>query len=133
MYWDPDELEYMQLDEFTAKREYYKVTCIGTCYKQDQDYFIIEEAVAKWPDKSVEYQYIMENVVIKQVIKPTAGEVRIHICGMLIRNDTERFESEQSWLQYLGKSELPETFLEQSIQWVNNQTIVCSAYYDHTD
>lgn len=27
MYWDKEELEFMQLDEFTAKREYYKVTC----------------------------------------------------------------------------------------------------------
>jgi len=26
MYWDEEELEYMQLDEFTAKRQYFKVT-----------------------------------------------------------------------------------------------------------
>jgi hypothetical protein len=49
MFWDPDELEFMQLDDFTSEREYYKVNCIGY-EKQDQDYFIVEEAVAKWPD-----------------------------------------------------------------------------------
>jgi hypothetical protein len=26
MYWDEEELEFMQLDEFTAKRRYFKVT-----------------------------------------------------------------------------------------------------------
>ena len=55
MYWDVDELEYMQLDEFTSKREYYKVNCTQAIEKQDQDYFIVEAAVSKWPDKSVEY------------------------------------------------------------------------------
>lgn len=132
MFWDPDELEFMQLDEFTSQREYYKVNCIGY-EKQDQDYFIVEEAVAKWPDQSVEYQYIMENVVVKQVIGCTVGQINIKVCGMLIRNNEERFESEQAWVNYLGKSKLPETFLEQSVQWVNNNMVVCSAYYDHTD
>ena len=27
MYWDSEELEFMQLDEFTAQRLYYKITC----------------------------------------------------------------------------------------------------------
>ena len=27
MYWDEEELEFMQLDDYTAKRKYFKVTC----------------------------------------------------------------------------------------------------------
>ena len=55
MYWDEEELEFMQLDEFTAKRQYFKVTVTQVVDKQDQDYFIIEESIAKWPDPKVEF------------------------------------------------------------------------------
>jgi len=65
MYWDEEELEFMQLDEYTAKRQYYKVTCTQVVDKQDQDYFIIEDSIAKWPDPKVEYQYMMDNFVLK--------------------------------------------------------------------
>lgn len=35
VYWDADELERMQLDEFTSRRQYIKVTCQKTSNKQD--------------------------------------------------------------------------------------------------
>jgi len=101
MFWDEEELEFMQLDDLTAKREYYKVTCTQCVDKQDQDYFIIEKDIARWPDPAVEYQYILENMVLKQVIKPVTGEVNINICGLMIRNGEHRFKSEDNWLAYL--------------------------------
>lgn len=111
MYWDEEELEFMQLDEYTAKRQYYKVTCTQVVDKQDQDYFIIEDCIAKWPDPKVEYQYIMENFVLKQIIKPVTGEVKISICGLMIRENEHRFASEENWVAYLRSHRVPEVFM----------------------
>lgn len=85
-FWDEQELIKMQMDEVHAAQEYYKVTITRSTDKQDQDYFRIECDVAKWPHPEVEYQYLMENLVLKQMRNPSNGETIIKICGLKIRN-----------------------------------------------
>ena len=80
----------MQLDEQTVKKEYIKVTCTKSIDKQDQDYFKIEREVARWP-KEVEYQYLMENLVLRQIVNATTGEININVVGLKIRNKESRF------------------------------------------
>lgn len=64
-FWDPVELEKMQLDEFTNRRQYIKVTITRSNDKQDQDYFRIDKRFARWPHPDCEYQFLMENLVLR--------------------------------------------------------------------
>ena len=55
----------MQLDDFTIKRSYMKVTCTKTVDKQDQDFFRVDQDICKMPAKEVEYQFFMNNICLK--------------------------------------------------------------------
>lgn len=85
-FWDEQELTKMQLDEHHAAQQYFKVTITKSIDKQDQDYFRIECDVSKWPHPDVEYQYLMENLVLKQMRNPSTGDTIIKTCGLKIRN-----------------------------------------------
>ena len=60
------------------------MTC--TVDKQDQDNFRIECDFAHWPHPDVEYQYLMENFVLKQKKNAATGGINIKISGLKIRN-----------------------------------------------
>lgn len=49
----------------------------------------------RWPSKEVEYQYLMENIFLKQI--KNKSEVKISIVGLNIRNDERRFFSDEAW------------------------------------
>lgn len=90
-YWDEGELEKMQLDEINSKKTYLKVTCSRTIDKQDQDYFKIEESTCRFAHPDVEYQYLMENLILRQVRNQNTGEININVVGLKIRNNESRF------------------------------------------
>ena len=70
----------------------------------------------------------MENLVLKQVIKPATGEVKISICGLMIREGEDKFASEEKWVSHLRSHRLPETFMTQDVQRWRNQGINCTVY-----
>ena len=67
------------------------MTCTKSIDKQDQDYFKIERSVAKWADDAVEYQYLMENLILRQLVNQNTGEININVVGLKIRNTEDRF------------------------------------------
>ena len=87
VFWDEKQLIRMQLDEVTEAREYYKITVTRTSDKQDTDYFRIEKDIVKWPHPDVEYQYITENLSIKQVKNDVTNDYNIEVTGLRIRNN----------------------------------------------
>ena len=91
----------MQLDELTEPREYFKVSVTRTQDKQDQDYFKVETDVAQWASSEVEYQYVLENLVLKQVYNEATHEFDIDYCAMRIRNREDRFVSDHAWISWL--------------------------------
>lgn len=60
------------------------MTCTKSIDKQDQDYFKIEKGVARWGEQ--EYQYLMENLILRQIVNANTGEININVVGLKIRN-----------------------------------------------
>lgn len=54
-FWDVDQLEKMQLDEITIKRQYIKLSCQRTTNTEDQDHFRVEKDIARWAHPDVEF------------------------------------------------------------------------------
>jgi hypothetical protein len=54
------------------------------------------------------------------------GDININVVGLKIRNSEERFQSDQSWIQYLRGINEPEMFITQDVQRWKNQNIACS-------
>jgi hypothetical protein len=108
-FWDEEQIEKMQLDEDTVKRRYIKVTCTRTIDKQDQDYFKIEKDIAMWGH--VEYQYLMENLILRQIVNQNTGEININVVGLKIRNQEDRFSSDSYWISHLRSIGSPEIFM----------------------
>ena len=60
IFWNERSIAEMQQDEENLSREYIRITVTRTVDKVDQDFVQVEADIAKWPDKAVEYQYIMQ-------------------------------------------------------------------------
>ena len=67
--------------------------------------------MAHWAHADVEYQYILENLVLKQVYNEATGEFDIDYCAMRIRNREERFVSDHAWINWLRSNNLAEHYM----------------------
>jgi hypothetical protein len=110
-FWDTEQLEKMQLDEITIKRQYIKLSCQRTVNKQDHDHFRVEKDIARWAHPDVEYQYLMECLALKQIADPVSAETTIDFVGLNIRADESRFRSDVAWNSFLRSNRAIETFM----------------------
>ena len=87
-FWHEQELVKMQLEEEHAAQEYYKVTVTRSVDKQDQDFCRIECDAAHWPHPDVEFQYLMENLMLRQ--KKNAATV-VYVLARRVRAEDGPF------------------------------------------
>lgn len=63
--WDERQLELIQLDSDTIKREYRKILCQQAILKNDDKQLLYVKDAGKWPeDNRIVYKYILEKLVI---------------------------------------------------------------------
>lgn len=118
----------MQLDEEHAAQQYYKVTITRSIDKQDQDFFRIECDVARWPHPEVEFQYLMENLLLRQKKNAATGEINIKIAGLKIRNMEYKYSSDHAWIGHVRMTGQLEEHMSQDLQRWRNQNFACTVY-----
>lgn len=127
--WDTEQLEKVQLDDFTVKRSYLKLTCQKSNDKQDQDHFLVHRDIILWPDPAVTYQYLLDCLVVRQKLNQRYNEAEVQEIALEIRKGVERFESEQTWQAHLKKHKIVEHFMAQDKQRWKNQDFACSVFF----
>ena len=66
-FYDKKQLDKMQLDDITSKRTYIVLNICNPLNKHDDnEACIVEESIAEWPHQDVMYQYLMDNILLKQ-------------------------------------------------------------------
>jgi ABC-type transport system involved in cytochrome c biogenesis ATPase subunit len=53
----------------------------------------------------------MENLVLRQIVNATTGEVNINVVGLKIRNNESRFHSDSHWISHLRAYKDSELFM----------------------
>ena len=91
----------MQLDEFTAKRKYIKVTCQKTIDKQDQDFLRIDASITQWAHPDIEYQYLLQNLVMDFKYDSVFDSKFLDIAKIKIRNNHKSYKTEESYVEFL--------------------------------
>jgi len=118
----------MQLDEFTSARSFLKVTCTKQGDLQDQDFFRVDQSITHWPHEEVEFQYLMENIRLRQERNSLNREINIKKVSLQIRNNESRFECDMAYNKWLHQSGETERFMSQDIQRWRNQDFACTVY-----
>ena len=76
----------------------------------------------------MEYQYLMENLILRQVVSQTSGETNINVVGLKIRNDESRFQSDNNWISSMRSLQSPEIFMLQDFKRQNGKNVCFTVY-----
>lgn len=117
----------MQLDNITIQRSYYYVICTNTTQRQEQDHLKVEESIAQWPHEDVTYQYLLNNLLLKQQ-RDTDKIPRIKLFGLNIRKNAAAYMSETMYKKHLIETRTHEVFMAQDVQRWQNQNFAVTVY-----
>ena len=76
----------------------------------------------------MEYQYLLENLLLRQLVNKANGEATINVIGLKIRNRPQRFENDGAWISHLRATFEPEIFMLQKVKRWNGKNVVFTVY-----
>lgn len=112
--WDAKELRRIQIDEYTKKRRYRKITCERTSKRQDQDWFVYDWTIGIWSGKrfyrqDTVYQYLLAELAVIQNME--SGDIKS--IRLKIRGFDDCYKNDKHWVNHLKDNVRQEHFMAQ--------------------